>query len=413
MKEKTSWDWDTELKEIPFKEWHSRFNWVQAPLVSRDGESIAAIVNLDEMAFTVCVNGETWEEAYEKAWCLTPVTGNGFAAFVGREEEWTVARNGVEWSNWCDFIWQMMVSPDGKFLGAAFQTDSEYGVIVNDDPWEVGYENLTGAIMAPDGTSAAVVQVASMGAADVDAFKKGLFSVACNGVAREQRFLNIWDISFDASGKNIGYGVRIDREAYTIVQNDRVWDNRFQSVWKPEFMDEKTLLAPVRVNGKWHLYKNGAPFWTHDYDQLWHLTLAPEGNRVAAIVSTPFGRWTVAVNDKVWPVSWDTLVSDIHFSKDGSCLAAVYKNKGVWDLAVNQVPWHLNADMVFVPCISDDGSVVAVVIQKQGTYQLVVNSRVAASGFSFMADPVISSNGSKVLLKGVEDGIYKRRIIGL
>jgi hypothetical protein len=71
------------------------------------------------------------------------------------------------------------------------------------------------------------------------------------------------------------------------------------------------------------------------------------------------------------------------------------------------------ADMVFVPCISDDGSVVAVVIQKQGTYQLVVNNRVKASGFSFMADPVISPDGSKVLLKGIENGIYKRRIIRL
>jgi hypothetical protein len=95
------------------------------------------------------------------------------------------------------------------------------------------------------------------------------------------------------------------------------------------------------MNGKWHLYKNDTPFWTQDYDQLWHLTLSPEGGRVAAIVSTPFGRWTVAVNDRVWPVSWDTMVSDIHFSKDGSCLAAVYKHKGVWDLAVNQTPWHM------------------------------------------------------------------------
>lgn len=31
MNEKTSWDWETELKEIPFDEWKTRFNWVQAP----------------------------------------------------------------------------------------------------------------------------------------------------------------------------------------------------------------------------------------------------------------------------------------------------------------------------------------------------------------------------------------------
>ncbi|MCF8091956.1 MAG: hypothetical protein K9K40_05790 [Desulfotignum sp.] len=240
-----------------------------------------------------------------------------------------------------------------------------------------------------------------------------MFSVAWNGRAQARRFLNIWDISFDTSGANIGYGVRTDRETYTIVQNDTIWDNRFQSVWKPEFLDQHSLLAPVRLNGKWHLYKNNVPFWTRAYDQLWHLTVSPAGRDVAAVVSTPFGRWTVAVNDTVWDLSWDTMVSDIHFSKDGSCLAAVVKHKDVWDLAVNQTSWQMAADMVFAPCISPDGSVVAVVVQKKGQYQLVVNNRVLASGFSYMAEPVVSPNGSSVMLKGIENGIYKRRIINL
>ena len=413
MEEKTSWDWHTELKEISCKEWENRFNWVQAPRVSMDGERIAAVVNLDEMAFTVCVNGDVWEGEYEKIWSLTPVTDNGFAAFAARDEEWTMNVNGTEWSNWCDFIWDMRVSPDGTRLGAAFQTDSEYGMIVDDEPWEDGYENLTGAVMGPDGTSAAVVQVESMAAADVDAFKKGVFCVARNGKAMDRRFLNIWDISFDADGRNIACGVRTDRETYGIVQNNSIWDNRFESVWKPEFLDADTLLAPVRSGGKWHLYKNDAPFWAKAYDQLWHLTISPAGKQVAAIVSSPFGRWTVAVNDRVWQQSWDTMVADIHFSADGSCLAAVYKHKEFWDLAVNETPWHMAADMVFVPRISPDGSVVAVVAEKQGQYQLVVNKRVVASGYSFMAEPVISPDGAKVMLKGIENGIYKRKIIGL
>ncbi len=319
--------------------------------------------------------------------------------------------DGQEWSQWCDFIWQMMVSPDGQTLGAAFQSESEYGVIVNDTPWEQRYENLTGAVIAADGSSAAVVQVASMPGADVDAFKQGVFSVACNGIPRERRFLNIWDISLDATGKQIGYAVRTNRETYGIVQDDILWENRFESAWKPEFMDPQTLLAPVRIKGKWELYKNDRPFWKNRYDQLWQLTLSPGGRDVAAIVSTPFGRWSVAVNDSVWPVSWDTMIADIHFSGNGTTLAAVYKHNGVWDLAVDQRPWHMEADMVFVPSLSPDGRVVAVVIQKQGQYQLMVNNRVAASGFSFMADPVISPDGSKVLLKGIENGVYNRRII--
>jgi len=71
------------------------------------------------------------------------------------------------------------------------------------------------------------------------------------------------------------------------------------------------------------------------------------------------------------------------------------------------------ADMVFVPQISPDGSVVAVVVEKQGQYQLVVNKRVVASGYRFMAEPVISPDNAKVMLKGIENGMYKRKIIGL
>ena len=414
MDEKTSWDWHTDLKEIPVKEWDNSFNWVQSPIVSSDGERVAAIVNVDEMAFNICVNGLAWEgEEYEKIWCLSPVSDNGFAAFAARDEEWTVLVNGEPWSSRGDFIWDMMVSADGKLLAAAFQSDSEYGVIVNDVPWEDRYESMTGAVLAPDGSSAAVVQVESMTAADVDAFKEGLFCVAHNGKSQDKRFLNIWDISFDSSGRHIGYGVRLDRENYTIVQDDTTWDSRFQSVWKPEFLDQNILLAPVRLNGKWYLYKNDVPFWTTAYAQLWHLTVSPANENVAAIVSTPFGHWTVAVNDKIWNLTCDTMVSDIHFSQDGSCLAAVYKHKGFWDLAVNQTPWQLSASQVFFPRLSPDGSIVAVVAEKKGQYQLVVNGKTLASGFSFMADPVISPDGSKVMLKGIENGIYKRQIIGL
>lgn len=413
MEEKSRWDWHTDLKEIPVKEWDDRFNWVQTPEVSPDGEAIAAVVNLDEMAFSICVNGEAWEAAYEKAWSLTPLPSGGFAACVARDEEWTVTRDGSEWSNWFDFIWNLSVSPDGNSVGAAFQSDMEYGIVVNDAPWEERFESMTGAVMAPNGASAAVVQVAPMPAADVGAFKAGLFSAALNGEALGATFLNVWDISFDQAGDALGYGVRFTREAYGVVRNETPWESRFQSVWKPEFARDGSLMAPVRQGGKWFLYKDDAPFWHTAYDQLWHLTLSPANDDVAAIVSAPFGRWTVAVNDSPWNDSWDTMISDLCWSRDGSALAAVFKHGEHWDLAVNQTAWGLAADKVFDPCISPDGSVVAVRIEKEGDQKLVVNNRVAASGFTFMADPVISPDNSRILVKGIENGIYKRRIISL
>ncbi len=61
MTHEQSWDWSTDLKEIPIKEWNDRFNWVEDYCISPDGESIAAIVNIDEMLFSVC---ENWSWGY-------------------------------------------------------------------------------------------------------------------------------------------------------------------------------------------------------------------------------------------------------------------------------------------------------------------------------------------------------------
>ncbi len=413
MEEQQSWDWNTNLKEIPVGEWKTRFNWVEEFNISPDGENIASIVNVDEAVFKICVNGDVGDMEYEKIWSLKSLPDNGFAALVCADEEWTLTVNGQEWSNRFDFLWDLQMTPDGKHMGLAFQKDEEYGMVIDDLPWDQVYANMTGMALSKAGTCAAVVQVAPMKAADVDGFKKGLFSVALNGNASDQRFLNIWDISFDQTGQNLAAGIRLDREAYTIVNNDIIWDRRFQGVWKPIFSNLGNVLAPVRDDGKWKLFKDNEPFWKKGYDQLWKITPSPANNDVAAIVANSFGKWSVAVNDTVWNMGCDTMISDIFYSDNGSCLVAVFKDKGYWDLAVNQTPWNLCADKVFTPSISPDGSLVAVVVEQQGKYHLVVNNKRIASNYDFLTNPVFSPDQSKILIKGIEKGVYKRRVISL
>lgn len=413
MEEKQSWDWDTDLKEIPVGEWKDRFNWVEEFNVSPDGESIASIVNVDEAAFKICVNGEVWESEYEKIWGLKPLLDNGFAAFVYGDEEWTLTVNDTEWSNRFDFVWNFQITPDGKHIGFAFQKDTEYGMVVNDLPWDQVYANMSGMVLSDIGTSAAVVQVGPMAAADIDAFKKGMFSIAVNGNAFDKTFLNIWDISFDRTGRNLASGVRLNREAYTIAQNDIIWDRTFQAVWKPVFSHSGNVLAPVRDAGKWRLFRDNDLFWKKGYDQLWKITLSPSNDDIAAIVAVSFGKWSVAVNDTVWNMTCDTMISDIFYSDNGACLVAVLKDKGFWNLSVNQSLWHLAADKLFAPCLSPDGSLVAVVIEKQGRYHLVVNNKIIAGNYDFITNPVFSPDQTKILVKGIEKGVYKRRVISI
>lgn len=410
MEEKESWDWSTDLKEVPVKEWETRFNWVQEPCISPDGERIASIVNVDEMAFGICENGETWEGEYEKAWSLKSLPNQGFAVCVCQDEEWTLAVNGEEWENRFDFIWDLKISSDGSHIGLAIQQDSEYGMAVNDEPWDTLYENITGMVMGQTGASAGVVQVESMAAADVEAFKRGIFSVARNGQAFEQKFLNAWDISFDGGNQNLAWGIRLDREQYSIAVNGTAWSNVFQSVWRPVFTtDGQSVLAPVRHGGKWKLFKDDRIFWPTGYHQLWHLNLA--GDQVAAIVSPAYGKWSVARDDRVWPLSVDTMIREIRFSGDGSSLVAVVKDQGFWTLARDGVRWTLACDKVFTPVVSSDGTVLAAAVEKQGHWYVAVNDRLITGPHEFMADPVISPDNTRILVKGIENGIFRRRVI--
>jgi hypothetical protein len=413
MEEKQSWDWDTNLKEIPVGEWKTRFNWVEEFNISPDGENIASIVNVDEAAFKICVNGEVGDAEYEKIWNLKSLPDNTFSAFVCADEEWTLTVNGQEWSSKFDFIWDFQITQDGRHLGLAFQKEEKYGMVIDDRPWDQVYTNITGMTLSNTGTSAAVVQVVPMKAADVDGFKQGLFSIAVNGHALHKTFLNIWDLSFDPTGENLAAGIRLDREAYTIAVNDTVWDRRFQGVWKPMFSHSGSVLAPVKEAGKWRLFKDGEPLWEKGYDQLWKITPSPGNDDIAAIVASPFGKWGVTVNDTAWNMNCDTMISDIFYSDNGSCLVAVLKDKGYWDLAVNGSRWNLSADKVFPPAVSSDGSLVAVVFEKQGKYHLALNNRIIAQNYDFMTTPVFSPDQSKILVKGIDGKIFKRRVISI
>ena len=97
MKDEKTWDWQTEKKEIPVKEWKDSYNWVEEFHVSPDGEKIAAIVNIDEAEFSICMNGETWEETLEKAWALRFLPDGRLVALVANDEEWTVCVDGISW----------------------------------------------------------------------------------------------------------------------------------------------------------------------------------------------------------------------------------------------------------------------------------------------------------------------------
>lgn len=414
MKNEEKWDWDVLKKEIPIKEWQENYNWVEEFYVSPDGERIASIVNTDEAEFSVCVNGEVWEETFEKAWSLRFAPNGKLVALVSNDEEWTICTDGSNWETWFDYIWDLKITSDGSFIGAAVQKDGEYGMAVNDTIWENLYGNISGAVLSDQGTSAAIVQVTPMGQGDIEGFSAGIFSAAVNGVNQPEKFMNIWDISFDNQGEQIAYSVRKNRTDYSLVKNNELWDKDFQFVWQPQFIgNDMSLVAPVRQSGKWTLFKDGNPFWKKSYGQLWKLVVHQESGKLAGVISDAFGRWDVTEDEKPWSINCDTMVSDLYYSVNGDSLVAVFKNKGFWDVAVNGKPWNIRADKLWNPVVSSNDQIYATRMEKDGKFFLVVNGKIYKEEFDMVFEPAISSENDKILLKSINNGIYTRQILTL
>ena len=148
MVDATHWDWDTGEKQIPFAEWKSQFRWVEEPQASPDGEKIAAIVNIDEGEFNVCVNGQTWENTYDKIWHLRFCPDGQLTALVSEMGEWTVAVDGAAWENKFGYVWNPLYTNDG--VAVAAQQDMRYSMVLNGEPWEETFDYVWNMTCSPD-----------------------------------------------------------------------------------------------------------------------------------------------------------------------------------------------------------------------------------------------------------------------
>lgn len=418
LNDKSTWDWQTPEKQILVKEWEEEFNWVQEPCVSPDGESIAAIVNVDEAAFSVCNNGETWEETFEKAWSLKFGPDGRLAALTANDEEWTVCVDGECWEGRFDYAWDLKFSPDGSFISAAIQQDSEYGMSVNDTIWETLYKNISGTLLGPLGNSAAVVQVDHMDQADIEAFAAGLFCVAVNGELQSERYVNIESICFDSTEEKTAFSIRKNRLEYSIASNSGPWKSNFQFAWEPRFINHgASVIAPVRQNGKWHLFKDDSDFWNRPFEQLWKPTVHDITGKIAAVVSETFGKWGICENNTLLNFQCNTMISELFYSGNGEVLVALFKDNDAWDIAVIRnakvTPWGLKADKLWAPVISADTKIAATRMEKNNRYYLVVNGKVYQNDFDMMFEPAISPNSDKILLKAIKNGIYYRQTLSL
>ena len=222
MVDANHWDWEPGEKSIAFGDWKEKFRWVEEPQASPDGENIAAIVNIDEGEFNVCVNGQTWETVFDKIWYLRFSPDGRLSALVSEMGEWTVAVDGTAWDDKFGYVWNMLFSPDGKNIAVAVQNDMMYCMALNNVLWEEKYSNMTYFAMSPDGTkTAAAVQVEQVDSGQIHKFQEGTFTAALEGKAWDTKFVNVWNLAISRDNNNLAAEVRLNLYEYSIAVNGK------------------------------------------------------------------------------------------------------------------------------------------------------------------------------------------------
>ena len=194
MIDKTKWDWTPGRKQVAdLQHWHQAYNWVEELQASPDGEKVAAVVNLDEAEYTICVNGQTWENIYDRIWCPRYSPDGRMTALVSETGEWTIAVDDLSWENKFGYVWDLAFSSNGEHIAAAVQQDMTYGMVKDDVPWDKTYSNLTNPTLSPDGSkTSASVQVVDFAEGEIHKFQEGTYTAALEGNSWDITFVNVW-----------------------------------------------------------------------------------------------------------------------------------------------------------------------------------------------------------------------------
>jgi hypothetical protein len=413
MPDSSSLDWNIGQKTIAdIGDLRSKYQEVREFVVSPDGEKIAATVKGDD-GITACVNGAPWEEIFEKAWCLRFLPTGSLFALVRKDDEWTVGVDGQTWGATFDFVWNPRFSADGKAIAVQIKSGMNYSLAVNGEPWEKTFNSIREFGFSPDGqTAVAAAQVEPLKEGDTDKFFEGVWAIAVNDKLVDGRFLNAWGPTA-ASGGNTAIEVRTGIREFALMHNGALWPERYGMIWEPCFSPSGSVSVPVRLAGGWTVARDGKVAWEGRYVQVFRLKPDPRDSRVAGVVAPSYGQWTVVVEDKPWPNTWNEAVLDPIFSGDGQRVAAAVRSDGAWSVAVDGQPWSATFDAVWDPVFSPAGDRVAARFGKNGALGIVIDGRISQRSYEMLWDPVFSPDGKKLLVRGVDGGKYVRSVVSV
>ncbi len=238
MNGSVNWDWDTKEKLIAnINDWKKKFPQVRELVPSDDGEKIATAVRDQDKKFTTCVNGETWEETFERIYSLKFNPENQLISLALRNYEWSVNVGHEMWEEKFDYLWNLTLSPDGKSIGVNIRTgEMTSGACLNGKSWENKFPEVRDLAISPDGKrTASHVQIKPKPDLDIFGFLKKIWTLAVDGTPWDTTFLTLWGSVFSDDSNHVAATVMTDMSQYTIAVDGTPWEQVFGAVWEPIF----------------------------------------------------------------------------------------------------------------------------------------------------------------------------------
>ncbi|GLI53306.1 electron transfer complex subunit TmcD [Thermodesulfovibrio yellowstonii] len=408
-----NWDWETKEKFIcDVNEYKKKFSFVHELLVSPDGEKLAAAVEIEDKKVTPCINGKTWDSSYERICFLNFLPNNSIACLVLQNYEWTLAVEENLLEETFDYAWNLQFSKDASTIAFNIKKGDSYGVCINGKVWENLFFDTRDLFISPDGKkTASYVRTKNPQVLDIFSFKEGVWSLAVDGVVWDKNFISVYGCNFSPDSEKVSATVRLSQQEFSVAVNGEIWNEIFPYAWEPLFIDENHVCVPVKTQKGFTLAMNGKIIWDKYFVQLWNQRVGPDKKKIATVVATDFGKWTIAVDGIPWNRTFSQAVLPPQFSPDGKKVAAVVRENNQWTVAVDGIPWKRGFERVWSPQFSPDSSHIVTKAEKEGVYFIVLDGEIGKDTFDVLWEPQFSPDGEKILVRCIKNGRYYRKIL--
>lgn len=386
-----------------------QFEAVYEFVVSPDGEKIATVVEDKNSQRFLWVNENLIEEPFERIDFLSFSPDGRLMAAVQKDGVWRVFVEDHLWEEGFEYVWNLKTDSLGRTIAANVKQEGSYSVCVNGKSWETSFYDARDLYVSETGRLIATyVKVEVYPALDILNFSKGIWSLAVNQRVWEKKYIAIFGCCFNSTETSVAAAVRLSDRRFTIAVNGVLWDRRFLQVWEPRFLDEKSVIAPVKTERGWQLFRDGAPFWKGSFFQLWNIRVKEPLKMVAGIVALDLGEWTVIVNEKLWNTRFNQLVLPPVFSEDGQKVAVAFRHNGKWGVAVEDRTWENSFEKIGPPVFSLEGGFVAVRGEQGGKYYVYVNDKRLDGPYDYLWDPVFREDET-LIIRGIQKNRYYKK----